>query len=85
MSRTENLYHYERVFLCLINFLSVDGECVGMPLIGAGWLSGYAVTTLFSRSGNLKGFSVYATPLTAKKLVWTSRVRGEVYRQINRG
>ncbi|XP_015759957.1 PREDICTED: biotin--protein ligase-like [Acropora digitifera] len=46
-----------------------------MPLIGAGWLSGYAVTTLFSRSGNLKGFSVYTTPLTAKKLVWTSRAR----------
>lgn len=53
----------------------MDGECVGMPLIGAGWLSGYAVTTLFSRSGNLKGFSVYTTPLTAKKLVWTSRAR----------
>ncbi|XP_074626123.1 biotin--protein ligase-like isoform X3 [Acropora palmata] len=48
-----------------------------MALIGAGWLSGYAVTTLFSRSGNLKGFSVYATPLTAKKLVWTSRAKGD--------
>ena len=55
----------------------MDGECGGMPLIGAGWLSGYAVTTLFSRSGNLKGFSVYTNPVTAKKLVWTSRSRGE--------
>ena len=69
--------HHESVFLCLIIFLSVDGECGGMPLIGAGWLSGYAVTTLFSRSGNLKGFSVYTSPVTAKKLVWTSRSRGE--------
>lgn len=77
MSHTEDLQHHVKLFLCLITFLSVDGESGGMPLIGVGWLSGYTVTKLFSRLGNLKGFSVYAIPVTAKKLVWTSRSRGE--------
>ena len=38
-----------------------------MPLLGAGWLSGYAVTTFIGFSRKLKWTSTCASPLFARK------------------
>lgn len=43
-----------------------------MPLLGAGWISGYTVTKLFRRLGHLKWYSAYESPVASKELVFST-------------